>query len=602
MTSSYIIKELRLSGLEVEPAIITFEKGLNIIAGPTGTGKSYIYQCINYMLGSSKKPKAITQAEAYRTLELTILSYEGIQYVLTSDLKGGAIFVSSRMVEGKRKLSRKHKAGDTETISGFLLELNNLYGRKIRKNAKGKTRDISFRDVARFMMVDENSIITDGSPILSGQHTSATEEKSTFKLLITGRDDSDVIEELSKDEVKYRNGKIHLLTELIYTETKELHTFSENAEAQLMIQRIDGAIVDANARHADLKNNFFELDSNRNGIAKKISELRGNVIYNEELLKRSSILKSQYLIDSERLNSTIEASYLLGTTEESGPCPVCSKPMDCKEHDENVSLVIAACNSEIQKIQKLLDEVSKADAIILEENMVINVEIEKLEESLGDVTDLLENGVVKEMEELFAKISELNSAKINLLKVVFIKEKIDSLQQQKNVLANSLTKQGEGNFGGLLTSQVEVLSGILKNVLEGFNFEDVTHVTFSESKNDFVISGEDRELAGKGIRAITYASFLIALQELLYDKEYSIGPCIMDSPLVTYRKPKAENEGITIDLAMDFYRYVADNTKIMQTIILENEEPPSDVLDKINLITFTKQTSNGRYGFIPVNQ
>ena len=600
MALGFIIRELRLSGAEVAPAVINFEKGLNIVAGPTGTGKSYIFQCINYMLGSSKKPKAITQAEPYRTLALIIESFEGVQYTLTSDLKGGPLFVESASIEGKRKLKRKHNAGDSETISAFLLELNNLYGKKISKNAKGKTRDVSFRDVARFIMVDENNIITDGSPILSGQHTSATEEKSTFKFLITGRDDSDVIEELSKDEVKYRDGKIHMLDHLIKEHRAELHTFSDFADVQARVHRIDTALSEFNSRHADLKNNFFELDAKRIVLADEISELRGNRLYNEELLKRSAILKSQYLIDSSRLNSTIEASYLLGTTDQQEPCPVCSKSMDCKEHGENIALVIAACNSEIQKIDKLLNEVNSAESLIIGENLIIDKKNEELEESLNKVTNLLERGVAAEMEELFEKIKELNSTKTEVLKAVYINEKIDEYEQQRTVLANSLNKQGDGTVENLMTADVEPFSGILKDVLNGFNFDNVTSVSFSESKIDFVISGEDRELAGKGIRAITYASFLIALQELLSNKQYSIGPCVIDSPLVTYRKPKADNQGISVDLAMDFYRYVAKNKKVHQTIILENEEPPVDIKDQINLITFTGQIGTDRYGFIPV--
>jgi hypothetical protein len=152
----------------------------------------------------------------------------------------------------------------------------------------------------------------------------------------------------------------------------------------------------------------------------------------------------------------------------------------------------------------------------------------------------------------------------------------------------------------LLTSRVYELSNILNAILVSCNYPSISGVTFSETTNDFVISGEDRELAGKGYRAIIYASILIALQELLFNKNYSIGPSVLDSPLVTYRKPSAQDEGITVDLAMDFYRYLATNSKVAQVIILENEEPPTDITPLINHITFTQNLQSGRYGFIPV--
>ena len=47
---------------------------------------------------------------------------------------------------------------------------------------------------------------------------------------------------------------------------------------------------------------------------------------------------------------------------------------------------------------------------------------------------------------------------------------------------------------------------------------------------------------------------------------------------------------------LNFYRYLS-KTKIKQTIILENEVPPLDILDQINHIEF----KGFGHGFIPRN-
>ena len=65
------------------------------------------------------------------------------------------------------------------------------------------------------------------------------------------------------------------------------------------------------------------------------------------------------------------------------------------------------------------------------------------------------------------------------------------------------------------------------------------------------------------------------------DRLYKIGVPVLDSPLVTYKKPNANGEGIELNLAMDFYRYLT-KTRIKQTIIIENEEPPIDIINKIS--------------------
>ncbi|MDN3659176.1 hypothetical protein QWZ08_26260 [Ferruginibacter paludis] len=602
MNSGFIIMELRLTGNNLQPAVVSFAKGLNVISGPSNTGKTYIYQCINYMLGSSDKPKPIKLSLPYSSLRMKIQSHDGRKFILQSDLKGGDFLLYSEQSDKPITLARKHNPDSTENISAFLLGLNNLKDKKIRTNAQGKTRKISYRDIVRFLIVDEARIITDKSPITSGQYTTPTEEKSTFKLILSGNDDSDIIESLSKDEVKYRRGKIEMLTELISSNRKELDEIPDNIEPEDRILKVDDTIQKLKEEHERLKNVFTELDSGRSLISGQISNVKSLKVYNDEVLIRSEILKQQYETDSKRLNSTIEASYLLmnnPSVEEN--CPVCSSPLGEKNIEPELVSVIKACELEIGKINNLTREVAEAELILKEENQGNIGEIERLQNMLDAISEKIENGVSVEMGTLFTKISELNGLKANLSKAVFLKEKIVSFEKQKEIISLTIAKKEDNKkFEDITTSSLFELSKILNNILKSCSYPSINGVTFSETKDDFVISGEDRELSGKGYRAITYASFLIALQELLYSKDYSIGPSILDSPLVTYRKPSAQGEGIAIDLAMDFYRYLATNSKVPQVIILENEEPPSDISHLINHIPFTQNLNSGRYGFIPL--
>jgi len=601
MNTGFIITELKLLGQGLLPAVITLNKGLNVITGPSNTGKTYIYQCINYMFGSSVKPKGITQSLMYESISMKIQTSSGEVFTIESDLKGGDFLVYSAIREPFR-LARKHDPDRQDTISAFLLSLNQLEDKKVRTNAKGKTRQLSYRDIVRFLMVDEARIITDSSPITSGQYTTPTEEKSTFKLLLSGKDDSDIVEILSTGEVKYRKGKIELLTELIKSTTNELSNITDNIEPEIQIQRIDNTISQLKIDHDQLKDEFTALDIERTAYSQEISQLISKRTYNEEILIRSEILKEQYVIDAKRLNSTIEASYLLlnnPTVKEN--CPVCEKPLDERNVEPELSSVISACGLEIKKIGTLINEVIESESILNEENESFSAEILKLQGLLKNVSDNIEKGVSLKLETIFNQISELNGIKANLNNAVFLKDKVSSFtEQKKSILSTISTKKGGETFEDLLTSNVFELSSILYNILVECSYPSISGVTYSETNNDFVISGEDRELAGKGYRAIIYASFLIALQELVSTKNYSIGPTVLDSPLVTYRKPSAQNEGITVDLAMDFYRYLASNIKVPQVIILENEEPPIDILPLINHIVFTKKTDSGRYGFIPI--
>lgn len=169
INKAYRFTELRLRGSNVKDAFVNFKKGLNIIQGPSETGKTYIYQCINYLLGASDAPKDIDEAKLYTEVFLELVTKSNVKFTIQSDLKGGHLKVFQSSIEELtfdhefELLSRKHDPNSEKTISAFFLKLNNVYGSKVRTNAQGKTREISYRDLIKFSMIDEIRIFTDKS-------------------------------------------------------------------------------------------------------------------------------------------------------------------------------------------------------------------------------------------------------------------------------------------------------------------------------------------------------------------------------------------------------------------------------------------------------
>ncbi len=74
----------------------------------------------------------------------------------------------------------------------------------------------------------------------------------------------------------------------------------------------------------------------------------------------------------------------------------------------------------------------------------------------------------------------------------------------------------------------------------------------------------------------------------------------MDSPLVVYREPDADELNLSADVKRAFFRDLATAFASLQAIVLENEEPPDDLaeIQQITRIRFTG-TTTGRAGFIP---
>jgi len=602
MKIGFIIKELRLTGDSVEKASIVFQEGVNIITGPSNVGKTFIFQCLNYMFGGSKPPKSIKQARPYNFIYLEIIDFQNESHTLLSDLKGGnfKLYNSSiddiKVSEEFEILDRKHNPSSEKTVSAFFLKLNNLYGKKIRTNQRGKTRQISYRDIVKFSMVNETQITTEDSLIVS-HYTKVTEESNVLKLIATGRDDSTVIESLSQSQLANRKGKLEILKEFIIENENELKTYK--VEPSLILAETNSVIEKLSEKHSSLQNKYNEIEIKRTKALELlyIKQSRRRVI--EELYKRSDLLKAHYHSDIARLKSTIETSILLNEENHStnGNCPLCNGEIKQECSITEINKIIDSCSTEIEKIETLLQELVESEKVLKEEFNNVFKAVSNLEKDIHKYTLELDKGVGLEMGYIIEQINLQIEKKSIVLGALYKSEQLEKFKKEKENLENSIpSSNSKKSFEHITTASLTPLSKAVKSVLEGYNYPNLTDVSYSEDQNDFVISGENRNLSGKGYRAIIYSAFIVALQELISQKDYSIGVPILDSPLVTYRKPENEGE-ITIsdDLAMDFYRYVTSKNVLDQIIIIENEEPPIDIIDKINHIKYSRKN-----GFIPL--
>jgi len=602
METGFILKELRIVGDSLNNASVIFEKGVNVITGPSNVGKSYIFQCINYMFGASKPPKPIKQARAYEFIYLEIKDSTNTPFTLLTDLKGGNFKLYNSTIDDIKEtdefkiLNRKHNPASEKTISAFLLKLNNLSGKKIRTNKSGKTRQVSYRDIVKFSMVNETRITTEDSIVVHNERDK-TIESSVLKLIATGKDDSSIIAPLSPNQIANRKGKLEMLKKFISDNTNELKAFK--TEPSIILKETNSIIEKLSEKHSTLQKQFNKIENKRkedlNILYKKQSRKR--VI--DELYKRSNLLKLHYHSDISRLKSTTETSMLLNEENHStnGTCPLCNGDIKEECSSAEIKKIIDSCSKEILKVEYLVQELIESEKVLKEETTSISLEVLDLEKNIEISTLELDKGVGLEMGSIIEQINKQNEKKSHLLGALYKFEQLNKFKEEEEKLENSLPiSSSKDSFEHISTASLTPLSISMKSVLKGYNYPSLTDVSFSEEQNDFVISGEDRNLFGKGYRAIFYSAFILALHELVITKDYSIGIPILDSPLVSYKKQEnMGEERVSEDLAMDFYRYIATQTDLKQIIVIENEEPPIDIAKQINHIKY-----NRKEGFIPL--
>lgn len=127
------LRQLRVTGPDVDEASVTFEPGLNVISGASDTGKSYVVETIDFLLGGGRPPRSIPESRGYDKAELVIEASDGKTYGFTRALQGGEMLLTE-YVDGEEKaasaLGARHSTAAGDNISSFLLNLVGLSGRR----------------------------------------------------------------------------------------------------------------------------------------------------------------------------------------------------------------------------------------------------------------------------------------------------------------------------------------------------------------------------------------------------------------------------------------------------------------------------------------
>ncbi|WP_294218021.1 AAA family ATPase [uncultured Chryseobacterium sp.] len=125
--AGYIFKELRLTGENKKDAFVKFKYGLNVISGPSNTGKTFIFDCLDYMLGSSDKLKPIPEIKGYSNIFLEIESDDQV-YTIETEIKNNNIYKLYRSKVNKLNtepeiLKRKLESNSKVNLNSFFFKL-----------------------------------------------------------------------------------------------------------------------------------------------------------------------------------------------------------------------------------------------------------------------------------------------------------------------------------------------------------------------------------------------------------------------------------------------------------------------------------------------
>ena len=607
--AGFQLRSLTLIGRGVPNAEVRFSQGLNVVSGPSDTGKTFIVQCINYMLGGKDVPKFIPESEQYETIRLALnFSEHGDDVVLERLIRGGdfKLIITGTVV---KTLATKHSAENKDSVSQYLLGLSGLTGKKVRQNKQGKTREVSFRDLARLILVDEETVISETSPILTGQYTTATAESAVFRLLLTGVDDGSLISREDPKLAKGRQaGKVEIL-DLLLNQTKgrmaEMQLPGDVQTWQDHLTQVEALYEVAQKELAIEQQNAALLEGKRRSELNGLRQLESRLGVLSELQRRFALLEQQYLSDLRRLESIAEAASCLGQMNKER-CPVCGANAEHQEHEhqkaeaapEDVAL---SCHAEASKIRGLISDLHLTRADNDKEIGRLQDLCEQAKDSVRAVAAQLMEQLKPRIEVSLLRLRESQATRDTYRRAVELNVRVNEFQGLMAEIEGATSDKGvELESARVRSDEAEVFSKDVESLLRAWHFPGLDRVTFSEGDQDIVISGRTRASHGKGVRAIAHAAFNLALLKFCLKREMPHpGFVLIDSPLVVYREPDTNEGGFPHDVKEAFYRSIAKEFEAAQVIIFENDDPPLDMAEEANLIRFTG-AKNGRYGFIPV--
>jgi len=587
--SNVFIKKLKITGTSKKVAEIQFAKGLNIIYGPSNTGKTYIIKCIDYLFGAKNNP--ISVLHGYEFIEIEVSVNQG-NIFLKRELDSNKIHVDSNVDWIDSGIySIKNSKNPSKAISSVWLKImgiNEIISIVASETYRKQT--LTIRTFLHMFLLNEERIIAEKSIVYSGNNQSKTAELSSLIYMLDGKKfdgiseyDKKLIKEVKKAAVvSYIKKEISELAER-NIKLEDINDEVENFE-EIVQQTIE--------KIAEVEEQITEAIKNNQSLLRKINILNEKYSESSMLLQRYQKLESQYNSDLKRLNFIVDSENNIGN-EITSNCPVC----DGKMHIKNGQPYTEAAKGEYKKICIQLEELNKTIKYVQEESDIYEKELLQCNNERKYVNELIETELNPRVNGLKVELSKYkviirNQKEIEILRDIVQKKEKDIYDVQMEEESELKYKPKE-NFSDIFFNDI---SEKLLNALNNCKYENLISARLDKGSFDLSINGKNKNEFGKGYRAFenTIFSFML-LKHLDEQAFYKFGMAFFDSPILSLKEKEKRELGDGMKNGL--FKLFVEECNDVQLIIVENEIPVVDYKDA-NLIYFSKDKKEGRYGLL----
>ena len=577
--ADFYIKQLTVSGDSVQPTVIDFKPGTNIIYGNSDIGKSYIVECLDYLFGA--KNMRLKYTSGYNTVSAVIQTTQGEIYLERRfDVQKKGISISSTD-------SRYQRFGgtgfDRDVLDSLWLRLIGIgENQTVVVNGDYAHEQLKWNNIKQMLLIKENNISATKSVI-----PNSTKALSALLFLLTGMDFADVPpRESDTDRRKRQKGaREQILKQMRDNAARQQILLDQmNSEPVETSQQEWQALLDRFSVQEEQMQSAIEESHDWHARLDEAQKTLSAYLLQQE---NSRLLQGLYDAQMKRLAMTMEGEILTLGHGEKCKCPFCGSKTNENEINRDV---LNAAKAEIEQTEVAIHHFQNAKADLRKKIEKQEQIVVQLQEKCAVIDKKISSAYapsVAEMRERLDQYTE-NIKRQNALEILCV---------DYATLGNELATLNAGDDGNALKFKPkdeippEFFSGMAASLTRllmacGYSADDL--IDFEPTTMDVTINYQDKSTYGEGYRAFLNTSVAFCLFQYLCEKgEHVPGLLIIDSPIQAMREKEGTN------LTKQLFDYIYERSKCGQVIIVDNRIPDNSNEEKANVIALHES------GFLP---
>ena len=512
--------------------------GLNIIFGPSNTGKTLVLDSVDFMLGGDARR---LYKPALGIIAITMcLDVNGAEVSLYRELddfkKNDIVVVSSVPGIDTGTYTAGAKTKDKDTISSLWLKLMGINQdvKIIKQIEDSLEQTLTVRTFYHFFVINEgrisgeNSILKPGAPTYTKNIPVPTitsliylaKELTYISPADSPKTQSKIIKVKRATAKNIVDGSVNAIRE---RETTAIQDDDPRTAAEIQIE-INEILEQISAAEDSLKQT---TDRNQK-VTRKLIEISSVIAENTILKNRYDALRTQYESDMRRPTFIAEADLYRDRIPKLDHCPFCNGELPKEKTQSCLDAAIAEADKIELRIKDLryADEAltnelsrlqSRKESLLREQQQVqaairgeLRPQVEALRDKLVTFTDALERAKAKEMIRYFTEVLNDQLLRIN---------------DEDEFSANFDVR---GKIREVLKKPLERLR---TEILEKCNYDNYVGSRFDEDLCDVVVNGSEKLSQGQGF------------------SEHRSGPCCSgDAERVQHAHASSARDGLSHSL------------------------------------------------------